>query len=296
MNGTFLPNLFVLGAAKCGTTTVHRQLADFPEICMSDPKEPVFFECRYGRGLEYYRERYFAHWSGEPIIGESRHRNLYLPHVPRRIWSVNPDAKLLVFVRNPIERAYSDWWFHVVRGIEERSFDQAITAEAVRIKNGVSISSDAEVAEYCTTLGTDPRGPFTSYLDSGYYADQLERYLALFPSDQLRVYQFEQLAGSQWRLFTDIREFLGLDPLDRDLFRPRYENIARPPALSWRHLDRFLPWRRVRDSGGRLRHRIRRLLGTGRIPRSTRDWLREHYRPHNQKLSSLLGRDLSHWR
>ncbi len=79
------PSFFVLGAAKCGTTSLHDYLAQHSDICMSSPKEPFYFEAEQLRGAGWYRSRYFAHWRGEPIVGESRHRNLYLPWVPERI-------------------------------------------------------------------------------------------------------------------------------------------------------------------------------------------------------------------
>ena len=114
----FLPNLFILGAAKCGTWTLHGCLAAQAQVCMSDPKEPFFFEAQFEQGLDHYHRTYFGHWNGERLIGESRHRNLYLPYVPERIHRVSPEARLIVMVRNPIERAYSHWWHWYSRGFE----------------------------------------------------------------------------------------------------------------------------------------------------------------------------------
>jgi hypothetical protein len=91
-----LPSFFILGAAKCGTTSLHGYFGQHPEICVSEPKEPLYFESEYERGVSYYFNRYFGHWSGEPIVGDARHRNLYLPYVPDRIFRYNPSARLIV--------------------------------------------------------------------------------------------------------------------------------------------------------------------------------------------------------
>src|SRR5437016_1099947 len=90
-----LPSIFLLGAAKCGTTTLSTLLEGLPDVCFSVSKEPWFFEVEYEQGLDYYRRRYFRHWCGESLLAEGRHRNLYLPWVPQRIHTTNPHAKLI---------------------------------------------------------------------------------------------------------------------------------------------------------------------------------------------------------
>lgn len=104
-----LPSFFILGAAKCGTTSLHAYLGQHPDVCVSDPKEPFFFEAEFDRGATYYFNRYFSHWAGERIVGEARHRNLYMPYIPERILRFNPRARLIICVRNPTERAISHW-------------------------------------------------------------------------------------------------------------------------------------------------------------------------------------------
>jgi hypothetical protein len=90
------PNFFILGAAKCGTSSLRGYLSRHPEVFMSDPKEPFFFEAEYEKGFDFYWRRYFSDWQGEPAIGEARHRNLFLPYVTKRIAASVPDAKLLM--------------------------------------------------------------------------------------------------------------------------------------------------------------------------------------------------------
>lgn len=130
-------NLFVLGAAKCGTTTLHHYLNQHPSILMAHPKEPLFFEAEYECGNDFYHEKYFATWDGQPIQGEARHRNLYLPFVVPRIKAYAPDdAKFLVILRNPVDRAYSHWWHNYSWGDEKKSFEEAIEDNLERLEKG----------------------------------------------------------------------------------------------------------------------------------------------------------------
>jgi hypothetical protein len=110
------PSFFVVGAAKSGTTSLHVYLDQHPDIFMSKPKEPFFFEAEYDRGFDFYYRRYFGGWKGQREVGESRHRNLYFPFVPARIHAYNPEARILAVLRNPVERAISHWWHWYARG------------------------------------------------------------------------------------------------------------------------------------------------------------------------------------
>ena len=263
----FTPNLFILGAAKSGTTTLHRFLSRIPAICMSNPKEPFFFEAEYELGLEHYRRRYFAHWKGEPIIGEARHRNLYLPFIARRIFAVNPDAKLIVSVRNPIERAYSHWWHWYSRDVEDLDFEQAVRNNLERIKSGWRIDLPQEIKAYQQSLDWTGKGIYRSYVDSGYYFEQIAQYLKYFPKEQIKVVLFDNLQQDLYSLLKDLETFIGVEYYHRENFVP--ENAL--PSL---------------PEGNRLKKTI---------SPEFRALLQEHYREHNSKLAKFLDIDLSHW-
>jgi hypothetical protein len=259
-----LPSFFILGAAKCGTTSLHGYFGQHPEICMSEPKEPLYFESEYDRGFSYYFNRYFSHWSGEPLVGEARHRNLYLPYVPDRIFNYNPSARLIVSLRNPVERAISHWWHWYSRNEEPLSLRPSIQQDWERIQSGVPASHVTSFTEYALSLYPNPRGFVRTYLDSGYYHEQILRYLRLFPREQLRVVLFEDLVRDPVGLMKGLFEFVGADPsyaLSCDL-TPL--NQSEPGVHD--HLDS-------------------NLLA----------WLVQHFRPHNELLSQLIGRNLDHW-
>ncbi len=300
----FLPNLFILGAARCGTTSLHSYLAGIPGICMSNPKEPFFFECEYQRGLDHYQKTYFAHWKGEGIIGEARHRNLYLPYVPERIHRVNPNAKLLVILRNPIDRAYSHWWLLYYNKREKLKFPEAIEEDYERIQKGFRCETPEEIEQYCKNLGFDGsttkgHGIYRTYLDTGYYYEQISRYTKIFPVNQLKVILLEDLLKDPRKIIGEICQFLGLADVTTDKnFRFKKEN-EKETAL-FRNvsgvygssgLRALLPnW--LRKGGRKLIDWIGRDPG---MDSETREWLRVHYFAQNRALERFLKRDLSHW-
>jgi hypothetical protein len=258
-----LPSFFILVAAKCGTTSLHGYFGQHPEICVSEPKEPLYFESEYERGVSYYFNRYFGHWSGEPIVGDARHRNLYLPYVPDRIFRYNPSARLIVCLRNPVERAISHWWHWFYRNEEPLTLRDSIQQDWERIQS-VAAPSHITNSEYALSLYPNPRGFVRTYLDTGYYHEQILRYLRLFPREQLRVILFEDLVTDPAGLMRGLFEFVGADP--------RYA-----PRCDYTPLNQSAP--------GMLDQTDNDILA----------WLVQHFHPHNELLSQFIGRNLDHW-
>jgi hypothetical protein len=259
-----LPSFFILGAAKAGTTSLHMYLDQRPEICMSNPKEPFYFEGEYDRGPTFLFNKYFSHWSGQRIVGSARHRDLYLPYVPQRIHTFNPAAKLIAILRNPVARAVSHWWFWYSRRFEKLSLAESLRADLERIASGKLLKEPAEIETYTNTLEADGKGCYRTYLDSGYYYDQLLRYIELFGKDQLRIILLEDLANNPKQVTAMLLDFLGADAeYARDMQYPVLNQSM--PGMD-RHLDE-----------------------------ATESWLIRHYKPHNQNLERLLHRSLAGW-
>ncbi|HTA92590.1 MAG TPA: sulfotransferase, partial [Polyangiaceae bacterium] len=206
------PDFFILGAAKSGTTSLQAWLAQHSEIAMSEPKEPFYFEAEYDRGVAFYWHRYFSHWDGERLVGEARHRNLYLPYVPERISASAPDARLVVILRDPVRRAMSHWWHWFARGREDLYFEEALEQDMARIATANEISTPAQIAFYAAQLGADGRGPHRTYLDTGYYAIQLRRYFELFPRDRFKIMILEEVVENPQQHCADLFEFLHVNP------------------------------------------------------------------------------------
>jgi len=263
-SGCRYPSFFLLGAAKSGTTSLHLQLDQHPEIFMSKPKEPFFFEAEFERGPQFYYNKYFGGWKGETAVGESRHRNLYLPFVPARIHAYNPLAKLIAVLRNPAERAISHWWHWRSRGLEPLSPWEAFDADLARIDAGIKLETAEEIDGYAQELRRNPRKGHGTYIDSGYYFDQLQRYMRLFDRRQLHVMLFDRHVSCPAESLRELFRFLDVN-----------ESIA--PLVDVRPFNQSAPgmWDQVDD---RLWNR-----------------LIEHYAPHNRRLEEFLGCSLACW-
>lgn len=299
------PTFLVLGAAKCGTTTLCHALGRHPEVFVSDPKEPVFFEREYERGLEYYRSRYFRDWSGEKAAGEGRVYHLYLPFVARRIRETAPEARLVAILRDPVERTHSHWWHRRTRGNERRSFGAMVEEELARLDADETFPL-RESAELWRE-NFFPEAPIHADLrqvpivELGHYAEQLRRYFDLFPARQLRVLFFEEFIREQERQVRKLWEFLGVDP-GAAVPGPGAKNPAegeiksalafRLEKLSWSlGLIRWIP-KPVRTAVRRLLSRsAERPAMSGRVRRR----LEDHFEEPNRDLARLLGRELPGW-
>lgn len=285
------PNFFILGAAKCGTTSLHAYLNQHPDICMSEPKEPFFFEAEFEEGLDFYWEKYFSHYNGEKLIGDARPRNLYLPFVSDRILSVNPDAKFILTLRNPIDRAHSQWWSGYRRQKDKLSFEDAVKTDCDMIESGVRINTPEDYEKYFDTSHKgrpralpEPIGFFRWYIDRSYYAEHLERYFKVFPRENFKIFLFEDLVSNPQAVVKEACEFLGLDPAPSEDFDYSAHNEAK--VMKWK----FILRRFFKKPFGGLSSSTK-----PKIEPSCRKWLAEHFRPHNKRLEEIIGRNLDHW-
>ncbi len=292
------PNFLILGVAKAGTTSLYYYLNQHPDVYMSEPKEPFFFEAEYGKGIEYYWRKYFAGWRGEKAIGEARHRNLYLPYVAPRIKESIPNAKLIVVLRNPIDRAYSHWWHWYSRNEEPPSFEDAIYEDLKRIEQGIAFEGEEGARLWSRNL--DPKtgkNEFRTYIDSGYYAQQIKRYLTLFPESHIKVIFLEDLQRDPQSVTSEVWKFIGVDP-NYILKDPTPQNVSNTKAIELaKTVARLTKFHKIIPRQGR-RKILMQLTNIGRRPemnRITRLWLIGHYYQHNRDLEKLVGRDLSHW-
>jgi hypothetical protein len=148
------PNFLILGAARCGTNTIYHFLSRHPDVLMSTPKEPFFFEAEYERGLEYYWKTYLD-WRGQRAVGEARPANLFLPYVPLRVRDSIPEARLVAILRNPAQRAFSHWWMKRSRGLEDLSFEAAIDDNLARLESAALSTVESTVQALVRPLELD---------------------------------------------------------------------------------------------------------------------------------------------
>lgn len=182
--GATKPNLFILGAAKCGTTSLHHTLNQHPEIAMSEPKEPCFFSPDFQVVAD--PDAYFGLFAQRPSArfhGESSHLYFSTPEVAPRLRRLFPDARFIVILRDPAERAYS-LYRHMRRHGHEilPTFGQALDEEHRRF------------ADPAFRVGNPNAFWNYLYVRSSRYDEQLARYLELFPREQFFV-----LTLGEWR-------------------------------------------------------------------------------------------------
>ena len=195
-----LPDFLVLGAQKAGTTALYAYLRWHPAITGPSWKEVSFFDRHWWRGESWYRGQ-FPLRSGGRLVGEASPSYLFHPLAPERVRALVPDARLVALVRNPVDRAYSHYHHEVSLGREPLSFEAALAAEEERTRGEVE------------RLVADPRA-FSpawwdhTYVARGLYAEQLERWLAVFPSEQLLTIRSEDLGDQPEATYSEILAFL----------------------------------------------------------------------------------------
>jgi hypothetical protein len=267
---------------------------------MSTPKETLFFEKEYDKGMTYFKKQYFPNYKEEAFLGEARHRNLYLPYVPERVAESFPDAKLIIIVRNPVERAYSHYIHRKNRGVELLNFNDAIKEDLTRIKKGVLFNNKNDIEKYLKQLAPDGASlEYRTYLDCGYYAEQIEGYLKIFDKDQILIIFMEDLKKDVKKTFIEMLKFLdkNLKQIDVDLsirnVRTNRLNIQLSKFMSkYPAVKSFIPkW--VKQVSYKITDKIAKK--ESELDDEIRLWLISHYKEHNKKLERLTGRDLTHW-
>jgi hypothetical protein len=281
-----------------------------PDVCMSSPKEPFFFEAEFEKGIDFYQQKYFAHWKSEPIIGEARHRNLILPYIPERIQILNPDAKLIVIARDPVKRAYSHWYHNYIRNSESLNFKEAIQADYERIHKGLICDTQEEIKAHIQNL---PRkkpgmviglGLYRTYLDSGYYFAQIQKYLELFSKKNLKLIIFEDFVYQPKKTVEDLITFLDLDPninkFENEIWRNKALVKKKKKSIFHKHLKKL---RKkiffVYFFDRKTRNLPKRKLSNYDLPpmdKEIRSWLKDHYREKNRQLEKLFNIQIEQWK
>lgn len=302
-----LPNFFIIGAPKAGTTALHATLSQHPDIYLSAVKEPCFFACEGqpplapGPAGSYLHHeavwqprkylQLFAGVASERAIGEASPMYLRSPQAAARIRRDIPHAKIIAILRQPAERAHSHFWHMVQKGLETVStFEMALEQESQR--------RDA--------------GWFSAfyYRANGFYYQQLAAYYDLFPRAQIKVFGYEDWKNHPANFLRDVLRFLEVDdtlvPPVREANLTRLPRSRRFHALAQAATQRgpmpdklsapsFLPPQRALASTLDWLNRNVNLVPPPPLHTETRQFLTQGYRADILKLEELLGRDLSAW-
>jgi Sulfotransferase domain len=242
-----LPDFLILGAQKAGTTALYAYLREHPEVTGPAWKEVSFFDRHYVRGLRWYRGNFPLRGRRAAAVGEASPSYLFHPLAPERVRAALPDVRLVALLRNPVERAHSQYQHEVALGRESLPFDDALAAEQARLAGEVE------------RLTSDP-GYFShawwdhTYAARGLYAEQLERWLTLFPREQLLVLFTDELAADPAGSYKRVLDFLGVGGHELDSYPRIFEREYAPmePATRERLAASFAaPNRRLEQLLGR---------------------------------------------
>ena len=296
------PDFFIVGAPKCGTTSMSEYLKQHPEIFVSEPKEPHFFgtdlKSLWSDRFERYRDKdkylsLFADVRDEKRVGEASPWYLYSRQAAVEIKQFNPVSRIIIMLRNPVEMVYSLHGQQLYNGNEDIfDFEEALEAEEDR-RNGRRLPETAH----------NPAALF--YTDTARYCGQVQRYFDVFGRENVHIIVFDDFIGDTSQVYRETLEFLEVAPdfqLQFAVHNPAKSirstrlhrfTVARPAFL--RRVKWVLP--------NSLRRRMVKSLVRFNVRKGSRPPLSQELRHRLQQdfmeevegLSVLLDRDLTHW-
>lgn len=296
-----VPNFFVAGAPKCGTTALCEYLRSHPNVFMSYPKEPHFFADDFThfhavRTFDEYMKLFTSRRIEQTAVGEGSVWYLYSNNALSNIKHFNPSAKIIVTVRNPIDFVQSLHSQNIFGFVEdERNFINAWNLQDER-KNGRCLPDHCVAPE------------FLQYGTIGRFGDQLERLYSMFPEEQVKCIVFDEFVEDIARVYREVLEFLEIPHDGKREFPMINENkvhrseilgalLLRPPnalRIAWRQYKKVFGYETLKLGEKVIRANSRKQRRAP-LPVPFRGRLVEAFREDVDKLSRLLGRDLSHW-
>lgn len=278
-----MPTFLGIGAQKCASSWLHQVIASHPAVNVPAVKEVNFFSYHFDHGYQWY-ERQFHASDAVTQLGEVSPSYFYDLAAPARVREYRPDMKILLALRDPVERALSNHRHELRVGHmlgDDRSF------EAGLVNNPM-------------------------YVEQGFYAKHLENWLRYFPREQVLILLVEDISNDPLRVATDIYRFLGIDEsihpaaiADRRnqsvesrfptllRIKKRIYDVTRSPGLGWL-------WSLASGVGlRRLYRKLNNASTSGQMQSmdsATAAELRERFREDTERLEQILGRDLESWR
>lgn len=250
------PAFLIIGAQKCGTSSLYEYLIRHPCVRPPFTKEVHFFDNNYSMGINWYKANFptfFQKYSLKIkklnfMTGESGPSYLYHPRSPKRVSKTIPKVKSIVILRNPVDRAYSNYQMVVKMGHETLSFEEAIKSEKKRLQGEKEKILENENYSFLNY-------GLYSYLHRGIYVDQIKEWLKFFPKEQLLVLKTEDLKNNQSKILKKVCAFLSI---------PNYK---------------------LNED---LKYNVQKYK---EMKKETRGHLVEFFKPHNERLCKYLNRN-----
>jgi hypothetical protein len=303
-SATRKPDVFIVGAPKSGTTAMDQYLAAHPQIFMAK-KEMHIFGADLRFGAQFYRrdrEAYLAEFAarnGELCSGESSVWYLFSKQAAAEIHAFNPEARIIIMLREPAEMLYSLYSQFRFDGNEHLgTFEEALAAE-----------DDRRAGRLITRQTYFPQG--LVYRDTARYAEQVQRYFDAFGRDQVHVILYDDLRSNVRGTYCRVLDFLGVDS---SLIKTDFKVINGNKSVKHSALRSLLNDPLVRSTAVAIGRRLPQPLFTALHDVERRLWklnsrperrlplapdlraqLKREFAPEVERLSDLLGRDLTHW-
>jgi hypothetical protein len=263
-----LPDFLIIGGQRCGTSSLYYYLTEHPAILPASTKEPHFFDEYFARGQSWYRTQFptsLRKGLGMQVLtGEGTPYYLVYPHAPRRASELVPQAKLIALLRNPVDRAISQYWIERQAGFEKWSFEDAIKGEEERLAGELARMQHDE-HYYSHSFR------HFSYLTRGIYVEQLQNWLRFYPREQMLILKSEDLYKDPGAVLEQALAFLGVRASGHTGHAGRYTE--------------FRNYRRPSKKG------YRKQVVPPKLDGRLRDYLSDFFEPHNARLYELLGVD-----
>jgi sulfotransferase family protein len=245
-----LPDFLIIGTQRGGTTALYHYLKTHPCIIPATIGDTHFFDKKYSKGLRWYQAHFPTLWEKayaqqvrkRPLVtGEASSSYLFYPLAPKRVAEVLPHVKLIVLLRNPVDRAYSQYYHAVELKHETLPFEEAVQDEEKRTaQEREKILQDEQYESHTYT--------HRSYLTRGIYVDQLQAWMTLFPREQFLILKSEEFYTDPVATFTQVSAFLNLPAAKPRLNKKNYTQYSHntyfatmDPVMRTRLIEYFKP-------------------------------------------------------
>jgi hypothetical protein len=295
------PNFLIVGPPKCASTSIHFYFSQHPEIFMSPIKETNFFNNDYERGISFY-EHYFNKAGTAKAIGEATPSYCFLPFACDRIKKNYPDIKLILCIRNPIERAFSHWMMFWTRGVEKACFREATEINLKQLSY-IDFAGE-EGARLWKNRGKNiskgekwPR----IYLQAGMYSDIIKRLQLQFGENDLHYYFMDDLKNDFDNTLKKMFAFLGVNESFK-VFSMQEKNVYQDRKLN-RIANKVLGVKNARMIGKIISPSVKAMLAKKRhdireapqLQLEDKKFLWNVFKHDIASLEQMTRRNLSHW-
>jgi len=262
------PNFLIIGCQKSGTTALVKYLKQHPDIYMPD-QEIHYFDQKHDLGDRWY----CSHFTNckEKMVGEKSPAYCYFKNIPQMIAELNPNCKIIICVREPVARAYSEYKMLVLNGVEKREWENAYKHK--------------------------------HYLSRGHYAEQIKNVYKYFDKNQVMVIKSEELYHFRLPITQQVFQFLGVD----SSFVPKnFNDIHQGGSVRWEWLNIItgklikVRWFVIENKNLlfldslitiaiQILKQVNKKHGYKPMSKAMRDKLQEYYKPLNRELEKLVG-------